>query len=229
MKDVLTHAEITVKEGISLVKGMNYRPLGKNYSIFLMSVNENAPYNDGFNPEGSILTYEGHDINKSESENPKNVDQTMFTRTGKLSENGKFFKASEDYKNRRITQPERIKVYEKLKKNVWSDKGFYFLIDSDYIFSNSEGRKVFKFKLVPEDLHTDTPIAEELYFSRRIPTIIKKLIWDRDGGKCVECGSTQDLHFDHILPFSKGGTSTNPENIQLLCQKHNLSKSSKII
>lgn len=213
-----------------MVKGMNYHPIDKDYSIFLMSADENAPYNDGFALDGTSLSYEGHDINKGENEKPKSVDQTFFTRNGKLTENGKFFKAAEDYKNKRINKPERIKVYEKIKANVWSDKGMFYLVDAEHILANAEGRKVFKFTLVPEDLHMDIKnIDEELYFSRRIPTVVKRIVWERDNGKCVTCGSVQDLHFDHILPFSKGGTSTNPENIQLLCQKHNLSKSNKII
>jgi 5-methylcytosine-specific restriction endonuclease McrA len=38
----------------------------------------------------------------------------------------------------------------------------------------------------------------------------------RDQGKCVQCGSTEDLHFDHKVPWSRGGTNT-VNNIQLLC------------
>lgn len=64
--------------------------------------------------------------------------------------------------------------------------------------------------------------------SRIIPTSVKLEVWARDGGKCVVCGATDELHFDHILPFSKGGTSLMAENIQLLCARHNLSKSIKI-
>ena len=48
-------------------------------------------------------------------------------------------------------------------------------------------------------------------------------------GRCVQCGSTDNLHFDHILPFSKGGTSLKAENIQLLCARYNLKKSDKIM
>jgi 5-methylcytosine-specific restriction endonuclease McrA len=64
--------------------------------------------------------------------------------------------------------------------------------------------------------------------SRIIPTNIKLEVWARDGGKCVTCGATDELHFDHIVPYSKGGTSLKSENIQLLCARHNLSKSAKI-
>ncbi|MDP7196469.1 MAG: HNH endonuclease signature motif containing protein [SAR202 cluster bacterium] len=64
---------------------------------------------------------------------------------------------------------------------------------------------------------------------RSIPSWIKNLVHERDAGKCLNCGSKTDLHYDHILPFSKGGTSHNPDNIQLLCQKCNLRKSDTII
>ena len=63
---------------------------------------------------------------------------------------------------------------------------------------------------------------------RLIPTKVKIEVWKRDGGKCVKCEATEDLHFDHIIPFSKGGSSNTPDNIQLLCGRHNLEKHDKI-
>jgi 5-methylcytosine-specific restriction endonuclease McrA len=54
------------------------------------------------------------------------------------------------------------------------------------------------------------------------------VVWKRDGGKCVKCESKDNLHFDHVLPFSKGGASITPDNVQLLCMRHNLEKSDKI-
>jgi 5-methylcytosine-specific restriction endonuclease McrA len=42
------------------------------------------------------------------------------------------------------------------------------------------------------------------------------------------CGSTTNLHFDHIIPYSKGGTSLMAENIQILCATHNLRKRDRI-
>jgi 5-methylcytosine-specific restriction endonuclease McrA len=32
-----------------------------------------------------------------------------------------------------------------------------------------------------------------------------------------------------VLPFSKGGTSLNAQNVQLLCMRHNLAKGAKIL
>jgi hypothetical protein len=59
--------------------------------------------------------------------------------------------------------------------------------------------------------------------NRRIAAETQQYVYDRDDGTCQKCGSTVDLHFDHIVPFSKGG-SNEPENVQLLCSKCNLSK-----
>jgi len=60
-----------------------------------------------------------------------------------------------------------------------------------------------------------------------IPEDVKLLVWARDGGCCVRCGSRQDLHFDHVIPVNKGGGNSE-ENIQILCQLCNLKKSDKI-
>jgi 5-methylcytosine-specific restriction endonuclease McrA len=65
--------------------------------------------------------------------------------------------------------------------------------------------------------------------SRIIPTNVKLEVWARDNAKCVICGETNELHFDHVLPYSKGGTSLKAENIQLLCARHNLIKSANIV
>jgi 5-methylcytosine-specific restriction endonuclease McrA len=54
-------------------------------------------------------------------------------------------------------------------------------------------------------------------------------VWRRDHGRCVQCGLTKNLHFDHDIPFSKGGSSLTAANVQLLCAKHNLEKSDKIL
>ena len=44
--------------------------------------------------------------------------------------------------------------------------------------------------------------------SRRISDRVKDRVWNRDGGKCVLCGSNENIEFDHIVPFSKGGANT---------------------
>jgi len=56
-----------------------------------------------------------------------------------------------------------------------------------------------------------------------IPQDIMDKVWNRDGGRCVKCGSKENLEFDHIIPFLKGGATTY-RNLQLLCKKCNLKK-----
>jgi hypothetical protein len=63
--------------------------------------------------------------------------------------------------------------------------------------------------------------------SRQIPSDVKQEVWMRDKGKCVQCGSDVNLHFDHDVPFSKGGSST-ADNIRILCARCNLKKGDKI-
>ena len=60
-----------------------------------------------------------------------------------------------------------------------------------------------------------------------IPREVVDAVYRRDGGRCQECGATEDLQLDHIIPFSKGG-ATSVENLQLLCGKCNREKSNKI-
>lgn len=71
------------------------------------------------------------------------------------------------------------------------------------------------------------PLKRKKKRSRRITQAVKDQVWNRDGGKCVECGSNEKLEFDHIIPFSKGGANTY-RNIQLLCERCNREKSAKI-
>lgn len=62
---------------------------------------------------------------------------------------------------------------------------------------------------------------------RHISQDVKDLVWNRENGKCRECDSNQQLEFDHIIPFSKGGSNTY-RNIHLLCQSCNRKKSGNI-
>lgn len=65
----------------------------------------------------------------------------------------------------------------------------------------------------PSPLPTGAPGERH---SRVIPQDVKIAVSARDQGKCVRCGATKDLHFDHKVPWSRGGTNT-VNNIQLMC------------
>lgn len=215
------------REGTSLQKGMNFGLKG-NHSVILMSVRPNAPYRDKIENDGATLVYEGHDLpNRGGQDNPKKKDQPEFLPLGRLTENGKFNKAAQDYKHKRHSS-ERVRVYEKIKPGIWLYNGVFHLIDSWVEYDGV--RNVFKFKLVAveSDENFQEPVNKDLPHRRIIPTSIKIVVWKRDGGKCIQCGSKNNLHFDHVLPFSKGGASITAENVQLLCMRHNLEKKDRI-
>lgn len=60
-----------------------------------------------------------------------------------------------------------------------------------------------------------------------IPPEVRRVVYERCGGKCVECGSSFDLHYDHILALALGG-SNSVNNLQLLCSTCNLRKGASI-
>jgi len=215
------------REGSSLQRGMNFR-LGKTYSVILMSVRPNAPYRDRIENDGATLIYEGHDVPRSpRTPNPKAVDQPEFTPAGSLTENGKFLRAAQAAQQGH--DPEAVRVYEKIKEGIWSYNGTFSLVKA---WREKQGRRtVLKFQLeLLSNESTDTAAAPEgrISIGRIIPKDVKLEVWKRDHGRCVLCGAANDLHFDHILPHSKGGTSITAENVQILCARHNLSKSARI-
>ena len=61
----------------------------------------------------------------------------------------------------------------------------------------------------------------------RIPPEVRQLVFERDGGRCIDCGSDFDLQFDHVIPFSMGGAST-AANLQLLCAPCNRIKGASL-
>jgi hypothetical protein len=214
-------------ENATLQRGMNFH-LNNSYSVILMSQRTNAPYKDKIYEDGITIEYEGHDVSKkSYTHNPKYEDQPDKLPSGKLTQNGLFIQAITEYRLRN-KNPEVVKVYEKIMDGVWSLKGFFDLIDYKVVFEN--GRNVFRFILrLSENQQVDGSfIAKEILHTRLIPTEVKKEVWKRDKGRCVICGESKNLHFDHELPFSKGGTSLTAKNVRLLCMKHNLQKSDKI-
>ena len=227
--EIISYLEMCHREGVSLQQGMNYR-LGGDYSVILMSVRPNAPYRDEVLDDGYTLIYEGHDLPRRDpSIDPKKVDQPQYTTAGNPTQNGKFHNAAQEFKAG-SRSAEKVKVYEKIRPGIWSYNGFFHLMDSWLEFDGV--RNVFKFKLHAIEVEKymgETPLVrEEIPRRRIIPTPVKLEVWKRDGGKCRVCGAEDELHFDHIIPYSRGGTSMTAENVQLLCARHNLAKGSRI-
>lgn len=60
-----------------------------------------------------------------------------------------------------------------------------------------------------------------------ITASIRQIVWERDGGRCVQCQNSFDLQYDHIIPLAWGGANT-PENLQLLCASCNQKKGASL-
>ena len=108
--DIFGYDKLVAAEKATLQKGMNYR-VGRDYSVFLMSLRENALYVDALDEVTGMLTYEGHDEPQRQGErHPKEIDQTLMTPKGSWTENGKFFRAAMDFKSGLREKPELINV-----------------------------------------------------------------------------------------------------------------------
>lgn len=228
--DIVTHTEMCQFEGAMLQRGMTFRgPPG--IGIILMSQRPNAPYKDAADADGNLL-YEGHDIARTvENPEPKRVDQPRYLPSGKPTENGKFA----DWTDRHLAghaPPALFHVYEKLRDGIWTFRGLFAL--RSYRYEEVDERKVFRFQLSPIDSTGErgrtvpADAATDEAMTRRIPTWVKQAVYKRDKGQSVECGSKTELHFDHDFPFSKGGTGMTPDNVRILCARHNLSKGGRI-
>jgi len=111
-----------------------------------------------------------------------------------------------DIEEQRTKDEIKQKLLEKEKRKRLEKEALQELIEEGEIFSARS-----------ESESNREPISKD----------VMDRVWNRDGGKCVRCGSQENLEFDHIIPVSKGGATTY-RNLQLLCQKCNREKSNNI-
>lgn len=229
VNQIVSYREMcNIEEQEQLQRGMNFE-IGGIYSVILMSIKSNAPYADRISQDGMTIFYEGHD---APGDKLKRFDQPVANPSGTLTQNGLFkFAVEQARKNGKFPL---VRVYEKLQMGIWNYRGLFELRDYEFISRN--GRKVIEFVLTITDQninaakeHKHASPAVDLEQTRQIPGKIKLAVFKRDKGQCIQCGSKNNLHFDHILPFSLGGTSLKEENIQLLCARHNIQKSNSLL
>jgi hypothetical protein len=226
--DVISYIEMCADLGVNLQRGMNFR-LREDTSLILMSLRRGAPYADRVEEGGRVLIYEGHDIARTrDGPDPKRLDQPESYPSGRPTQNGLFLDAVKHHKTGEAP-PERVKVFEKIRAGIWVYNGLFNLTDA--WTEESDGRMVFKFRLELTDGSENRNVAQTSVVDddRVIPSVVKLEVWKRDKGRCVLCGSQNNLHFDHVIPYSRGGSSKEPKNIQILCAKHNLEKRDRIV
>ena len=117
------------------------------------------------------------------------------------------------------------------KKNITDNaliKDFLNNYLDDNLNTVRKGNSLYSvFKIIAKKKEEESFDKKTELTNRHISQKVKNQVWNRDKGKCIECGSNEKLEFDHIIPFSKGGSNTY-RNIQLLCESCNRIKSNKI-
>ncbi len=192
---IISASELSVREGMNLQKGMNFRDKGEQLSVFLVLPRDGV-YTDIWDEAQMRYGYEGHD-SIAEGATGRTDDQLLMYASGKPTDNGKFYKAAHAYKDGIRAEPLQVQTYEKLDPGVWFDKGIFDLIDATYGRETSESgtRKVARFFLTPVD--AVLPEVERVAWRERmLPAAQKATIWQEGPGRCAICGEQSSLHFN---------------------------------
>jgi hypothetical protein len=220
-------------EGIKIWKKaddlIQYRYLlYKNFNVTGYRIWEIIHEIDGVKIYSSI--HSSHIFNADEYEkegDPYNLDDYVSSDNSSYYSNKKddaFFEWREDFKGKHCYDEDpSFAAMINLFDNYFPDfKRLQFIEDwldyDNYKFSYEKLNLVIKAKNIVKSSESNR---------QPIPQDIKTRVWQRDEGKCVNCGSNEKLEYDHIIPIVKGGANTF-RNIQLLCEPCNRSKGAKI-
>jgi hypothetical protein len=201
---ILSMSELVEREGLMLQKSMNFRDGGELLSVFLVLQKDDGEFKDAWDAKKQTYTFEGHDSTTKET-GGKSLDQLLMYGGDKLTENGRFYKAANAFKDGVRKEPLQVQVYEKLDPGVWFDKGIFDLVDAAGV--TESGRKVFKFYLAPADRERNDR-DEALLEERFLPATIKAAAWEKSKGRCAKCKIQSGLRF-----------VKNGKKLELLCAK----------
>ena len=205
---LISAAELSLREGMMLEKSLNFRGgRGEIRPPVIVVLSRADGYADVWDAEHELYIVEGHD-SVAEGAEGREDDQLLMYASGKPTENGKFYKAAQAYKDGLLAEPVQVQVYEKIDAGVFFDKGIFNLVDATFGKNEGDMRKVVRFFLSPADV--SLLVSERIAWNERMLVArIKALVWQRDGGRCVICTKQSELHFD-----TSGG------EIRLLCSAH---------
>jgi hypothetical protein len=79
----------------------------------------------------------------------------------------------------------------------------------------------------PIDAHVHATSQNRPAKRSAIKVHIKEKIWQRDQGKCSNCGSKYAVEHEHIVPVARGGNN-DEKNLKLLCKSCNQRAAIKI-
>jgi len=185
---LLSGGEIMEREGMELGRSMVFRDLEDRISVFLVLPREGV-FSDSWDERHHAYVFRGHDSVTVESGREK--DQLAMYESGRLSENGKFYKAAIAHREGSRKDPLQVQIYEKVASGVWYDKGIFNLVDA--VQESEAGRRIFSFTLSPANLSRITDDAH--HAERMLSATEKAAIWEQCRGRCVRCGAQEGLRF----------------------------------
>jgi hypothetical protein len=120
-----------------------------------------------------------------------------------------------------------VELVRQAERVYWAFKGCFYWEDEGLSADDVKALVLQRIRKRERQLATAHSLmrAEEVgqAVRSRVPLEIRRAVFERDGGLCVDCGGTFDLQYDHVIPFSLGG-ATSIANLQLLCGDCNRSK-----
>ncbi|MDB5187982.1 MAG: restriction endonuclease [Candidatus Kaiserbacteria bacterium] len=210
--DLLSTNLLMEREQILSQRGMHYRDITTHHAILLVLPSHGGEYKDEWNPETSVYTFIGHDSTTEESQGEMSDQLDMYS-SGKLTENGKFYRAAHEYIDGIRSIPLQVRVYEKIDSGIWFNKGIFNLIDARKVTDND--RTLFKFDLTPLGDISGTHFQE-----RMTSAAIKSQVWLQDHGHCWECAKETGLRFTNIC-------TNHVPSVHLVCETHRGESSEK--
>ena len=137
--------------------------------------------------------------------------------------------AIQSIRTQQTSEPVRVLRYN--RKALWQFHNKFYWDDDGLLADDVKALVLQRERTQQQKLNTARSLmrAEEAGKPTRepIPQELRRAVYERDGGKCLECGSGFELQYDHVLPVALGGATTL-ENLQLLCADCNRRKSSSL-
>jgi 5-methylcytosine-specific restriction endonuclease McrA len=135
-----------------------------------------------------------------------------------------------DAVERQANEPVKLHEYDGrtwwwFKKQVYVERERLGADDVKALALQLEGVKSATLELAHAEMRGETAAA--LRPREPIAQAVRHEVWRRDGGRCVDCGSKANLEFDHIIPWSEGGSNT-ARNLELRCESCNRRKGADI-
>ena len=139
----------------------------------------------------------------------------------------------EKYKNKLIKAYELkpvtyFKIYVSI---IYGKNSIFSLSKKEHVFYDDDFERVLsRISNKHYDRYLDQGVWDALCHVERakVTNSLKRFIKNRDGHRCKNCGSTNNLEIDHIIPISKGGKSSS-DNLQTLCHRCNQNKGNIIM